>query len=160
VGNESAERKEKARVRAAEWYAANRQLSIQKRKEYHEENRVRDIARSKAYHAANREKVNARRKEHYWVHRDETLIKQRIRSRQRYWEQKAIRESEAPRPKPSHCEVCGGNSGGIVWDHCHVKKQFRGWLCSPCNTALGLVKDNVIVLEKLIKYLKFGGIYG
>jgi hypothetical protein len=150
----SAERKEKARIRSAEWYAVNRQLSIQKRREYHKANRDRDVARSRAYHAANRERVNARRKEHYWAHREESLIKQRIRSRQRYWELKAIRESAAPRPKPDYCEVCSGNSGGIVWDHCHKKGFFRGWLCAACNGALGLVKDDPTILEKLVKYLK------
>jgi len=62
----------------------------------------------------------------------------------------------APRPRPEKCEVCGGygqKRNGITLDHNHVTKKFRGWLCSNCNTALGLVKENPQTLEALIKYI-------
>ena len=43
-----------------------------------------------------------------------------------------------------------------VWaiDHDHDTKEFRGWLCSKCNTALGIFGDTITGLEKAIKYLK------
>lgn len=56
------------------------------------------------------------------------------------------------RPKPSKCEVCG-QERKIVFDHCHKKNVFRGWLCYRCNIALGMVDDDIEVLIKLIKYL-------
>ncbi len=59
----------------------------------------------------------------------------------------------APRPKPKECEICQ-IAGVIVFDHNHKNNKFRGWLCSPCNTVLGFVKDNPMTLEKLAKYLK------
>ena len=39
-------------------------------------------------------------------------------------------------------------------DHCHETGKVRGILCNHCNRALGLVHDNVYVLEKMVKYLK------
>lgn len=39
-------------------------------------------------------------------------------------------------------------------DHCHKTGKIRGLLCSKCNTALGLLKDSIEILEKSIKYLK------
>jgi hypothetical protein len=39
-------------------------------------------------------------------------------------------------------------------DHCHLTGSIRGLLCSNCNRALGLFKDNLLVLESAIKYLK------
>jgi len=64
----------------------------------------------------------------------------------------------APRPKPDRCEVCSelGSSfkKGLQYDHCHKTGKFRGWLCSNCNTALGLTKDSKNILSSLIKYLE------
>ena len=61
-------------------------------------------------------------------------------------------------PKPLQCEVCKalGSSfkKGLQFDHCHKTGEFRGWLCSNCNTSLGLVKEDVKRLEALIKYLQ------
>lgn len=63
----------------------------------------------------------------------------------------------APRPRPERCEACnefGKKRNGITLDHNHKTKKFRGWLCSNCNTALGLVKENPEILKALIKYLE------
>jgi hypothetical protein len=62
----------------------------------------------------------------------------------------------APRPRPKICEVCvkeGTKRNGIVLDHNHTTGKFRGWLCSNCNTAIGLAKENPQILEALVKYL-------
>lgn len=59
----------------------------------------------------------------------------------------------AYKSRPSTCEICGGTTR-IAYDHCHKTGIFRGWLCMKCNTALGLVKDDIILLEKMIDYLK------
>lgn len=58
----------------------------------------------------------------------------------------------AGRPKPEYCECCG-DPGKIVWDHCHNSRLFRGWICEPCNKALGFVRDSPDKLRKLIEYL-------
>jgi DNA gyrase/topoisomerase IV subunit A len=63
------------------------------------------------------------------------------------------RERLAGRPKPETCEVCG-RGGPIVFEHSHKTKAFRGWTCTRCNVALGMVNDDIVVLEKLIVYLK------
>jgi Recombination endonuclease VII len=68
----------------------------------------------------------------------------------------AKRVKEAGRPKPSICELCG-NPGRIVFDHCHASGAFRGWICDPCNQALGLVKDNPELLRKMAAYLERSG---
>lgn len=40
-------------------------------------------------------------------------------------------------------------------DHCHVTGKVRGLLCAPCNTALGLVRENPRTLRHLAIYLEF-----
>jgi hypothetical protein len=47
-----------------------------------------------------------------------------------------------------------GKKVKLVIDHCHVKDEVRGLLCSKCNQGLGLFDDNVEVLQKAIAYLK------
>ena len=39
-------------------------------------------------------------------------------------------------------------------DHNHDTKKVRGLLCNTCNRALGLLKDDEIVLYAAIRYLK------
>lgn len=38
-------------------------------------------------------------------------------------------------------------------DHCHATGKFRGLLCSRCNMAIGLLKDDVCFLQNAIEYL-------
>lgn len=63
------------------------------------------------------------------------------------------RERKAGRPKPETCEVCG-RGGNIVFEHDHKTNKFRGWTCERCNHILGFADDDIVVLEKLIVYLK------
>ena len=56
-------------------------------------------------------------------------------------------------PEGTKCELCN-KTKDIVFDHDHVKNIFRGWLCNPCNRALGVLGDNVEGLIKALNYLK------
>jgi len=56
-------------------------------------------------------------------------------------------------PQASHCQLCGKECNTRL-DHCHITLKFRGWLCQTCNSALGLFRDEIEMLEKAIKYLK------
>jgi Recombination endonuclease VII len=68
----------------------------------------------------------------------------------------AERELLAGRRRPEVCDACGNLPGlkGLHFDHCHTNGWFRGWLCQPCNMALGLLKDDANRLRKLIAYLE------
>jgi hypothetical protein len=62
------------------------------------------------------------------------------------------------------CMICGeaeritnGKSGKIrdmAIDHCHATGRIRALLCSPCNTAIGLLKDDPATLRKAAEYLE------
>ena len=56
------------------------------------------------------------------------------------------------------CAICG-NEGNGKWkrlcvDHCHSTGKVRKLLCHHCNTALGLVGDNISTLQTMIEYLR------
>ena len=53
------------------------------------------------------------------------------------------------------CLICGRNPirGMLFVDHCHETQTFRGAICAKCNTALGMIDDNEIILQRMIRYL-------
>jgi len=60
------------------------------------------------------------------------------------------------------CAICGGHEtvkhqrglvNQLVVDHDHTTKKIRGLLCSNCNRAIGLLKEDVVVLHNAAKYL-------
>lgn len=66
-------------------------------------------------------------------------------------------EIKAGRKQPDQCEICGvfarDFKRGLCYDHDHISGEFRGWICTRCNTTLGLVKENTETLMALIEYI-------
>lgn len=66
--------------------------------------------------------------------------------------------SEIYSKQDGKCAICGIDAKiltrKLCVDHCHNSQNIRGLLCPNCNLLLGKVKDNVIILENAIKYLK------
>lgn len=60
------------------------------------------------------------------------------------------------------CKICKEKDVQFVIDHDHsccnklqgCAKCFRGIICQSCNKGLGNFKDNIMLLEKAITYLK------
>lgn len=50
------------------------------------------------------------------------------------------------------CEICGKEKPLNI-DHCHDSLKVRGMLCTPCNTALGSLRDSKDLLLKAINYI-------
>jgi DNA repair exonuclease SbcCD ATPase subunit len=62
--------------------------------------------------------------------------------------------------KQNHqCYICGvkhtdKHRKRLFIDHNHENGKIRGLLCQSCNTGLGHFRDNPILLEQAINYLK------
>lgn len=57
----------------------------------------------------------------------------------------------------NQCEICGmtpPNGRRLVLDHNHATGEFRGFLCSHCNTAIGLLRDCPSAMAKAIDYVR------
>ena len=52
------------------------------------------------------------------------------------------------------CGICGTQQQQLCLDHDHGSGQYRGFLCAPCNKGIGMLKDDAIILEKAIAYLR------
>lgn len=53
----------------------------------------------------------------------------------------------------SICKIHESEYGTFAVDHCHETNKVRGLLCSACNTALGLLKESITIVDNLKKYL-------
>lgn len=118
-------------------------------------NKDREKALRKAWYDKNKEKVCARLKKN----RQENLHEERLRSRLRRrgmtlkeYQQKMVDQNNC-------CEICHSEFGADAYknsyiDHNHQTGQFRGLLCSQCNTSLGLLKEDESRFEKCIAYLR------
>src|SRR3990167_1332886 len=42
----------------------------------------------------------------------------------------------------------------FVIDHCHVTNTVRGLTCSPCNVAIGMLRDSPDRARKIAEYLE------
>mgnify|MGYP006784045891 CR=1 FL=1 len=67
---------------------------------------------------------------------------------------------EAMASKQGHaCAICrskepGGPGDRFHVDHNHATGKIRGLLCAKCNTAIGLLKEDAIVIQRALNYLK------
>lgn len=56
------------------------------------------------------------------------------------------------------CKICGRGpsklNNKLHIDHCHKTKRIRGLLCHQCNWYLGVIDDNIDILNKIKDYLK------
>jgi len=70
------------------------------------------------------------------------------------------RRMEAIKPRLFFvCPICKkasipGVTANIVIDHDHLTGKAREWICDSCNTGLGRFKDNIVLMEETIEYLK------
>lgn len=53
------------------------------------------------------------------------------------------------------CGICGGRpSSRLHRDHNHANTKPRGLLCIKCNSALGLMRDQTVLLRAAADYLE------
>lgn len=55
------------------------------------------------------------------------------------------------------CEIHPKRKGeGLAVDHCHKTGAIRSLLCIPCNSAIGQLKEDPLIMQNAINYvLKF-----
>jgi hypothetical protein len=114
----------------------------------------RNAAARKRYYEKHLDKARNAAREHQRMRRNSDPEGERRRQAAFRARREQRLAEEAGRPRPAVCDLCRGNNGGIVFDHCHVGGHFRGWLCDRCNKVLGLVKDSPALLKRMARYLE------
>jgi recombination endonuclease VII len=55
------------------------------------------------------------------------------------------------------CPITGSNKHT---DHCHITGRVRGLLCRKCNTGIGMLRDDPMLVQRALTYLQQGGFQG
>lgn len=89
-------------------------------------------------------------------------VKDSIYKRQRAYGLSASQFNAMVKKQKSLCVICKLPAKGkqLHVDHCHTTGKVRGLLCSSCNLALGMFKDNPRLLRRAASYLEKGKVNG
>lgn len=132
---------------------ANPEKIKAEKKRYNIIHAVKHRAKTKAWREANPERhKEANRK---WREQN----KERIRTQNvcRVYNISPERFLELSKKQNGKCAICRmkpTTKRGLHVDHHHETGVVRGLLCSRCNTGIGMLFDNTIMLKRAIRYLR------
>ena len=146
----------------AKYREKNRELLREKNREYRKENPETVKESNKKWRENNRETVNAIQRryiERNLESRKETVKKSKYTHIKRIYGLSKEQFFEMMKNQNDCCAICFVHKEEqfyktLAIDHCHKTGRVRGLLCSNCNTALGLFKDNKDSLQRAIQYLQ------
>lgn len=53
------------------------------------------------------------------------------------------------------CKICDRPSvKALVVDHCHITGRVRGLLCRKCNSGIGMLCDDPVLVASALRYLR------
>lgn len=122
--------------------------------EYYYKNKEKCRARTRKWHAENKEQANRQAKE--WQKKNpeaQKLINEKAKAKSFGLTIEEYRNLKAK----THCEICAEvftKSKHKHIDHCHETNKVRGVLCSKCNLAIGMMRDNPVYLRLTANYLE------
>ena len=129
---------------------------------YKLKNKEKIKEKRKIYLEKNKDKITKQAHEYAMSHRKERYIyniKNKKRKRERELKVKyglSLEEyNNILKLQNGVCAICYGVGGkkGLAVDHCHKTNKIRGLLCSNCNCSIGLLKENIELLDKIKIYL-------
>jgi hypothetical protein len=163
---------EKQRQKSLDYYYENHELCREKQRAYYQRTKDARKIQAKLHREANLEKIKAKQKEYYLENREKRIAQAKAyRNSDPEFNLKrgCRRHSITPEAyrilldqQSGGCAICGDLQTKLNIDHDHsccagkntCGQCVRGLLCSLCNTALGLVRDNPSILRKAADYLE------
>lgn len=146
------EQLERRRAQSKAYYQANR-IGWQKK---YAANRK---AYSRAYYLANKERQAIQRDEHRKSRPDLFAAATARNNQKRRLARHGLTQAELDHLRLTQknvCALCHNPAKGrkdLHIDHDHDTGVVRGLLCSGCNIALGLFKENTLTLTRAVAYL-------
>lgn len=160
--------RERVRANKKAYYEANREHDLAKSKEWRENNRERSKENAKRHYAKHGEKIRERSKEWYEANKEQALEYGRAKKasdKDRYKNYDLMRNygitlddyQQILGGQGGTCAICGEppkKNRRMSVDHCHETGEVRGLLCDHCNRGLGHFRDQTILLQNAISYLR------
>ena len=145
-------------IATAKWRSKNREKASLASKRWREANPEKQAAARKRWEENNLEKRRGYSQKRQEM-RNEESRQWRLKNPGHIYtkyEKRGISRSDIEAKVLSQegkCAICKEIKNLCV-DHCHVTGKFRGMLCSPCNSALGFLKDSFFNLIRAADYIR------
>lgn len=120
--------------------------------EFYKRTKAKDGYQSRCKECSNGEVKTWRN--HNYRHGDPSRVKAKLRHAARQYGLTPERWHALHDAADGKCGICGKETHDLCIDHDHQTGEIRGLLCDPCNTGLGLFKDNPVILRAAIRYLR------
>ncbi len=140
---------EKQRAYMKTYYRKNREAMLAQCAEWRGRNREHHLALAREYHHKNRD-VILPKKRAYWNGNKELMALRRRAGKYGLAPEKFLAMLDA---QNGCCVICLEYLDKPVVDHCHETGKVRALLCSPCNTAIGLLKECPVRMRSAIDYV-------
>lgn len=128
--------KEKAQECTKNWKRKNKEHLKISRRNYREKNKNKENKARNNWRATHKDRVKS------------TLLKRNYGISLNQFNKILIHQK-------NHCAICSEFFVKTPHvDHNHKTGKIRGLLCSRCNLAIGFTRDNIVILENAIKYLR------
>jgi hypothetical protein len=118
-------------------------------------------AKSKRFRDGHREAIAEYQRRYFAEEidrRPDHVKKRRLRNQLRKYGLTPEQFAEMLEAQDGRCAICGDTQATTKKrfhvDHCHATGRVRGLLCSRCNPAIGLFKEDPDILNKAIAYLQ------
>ena len=121
---------------------------------------------NKQYQARNRERLLKQKLEWYYSNKVHVRNHRRKMDRKRWYGLEHDDYLKMLEKQNNVCAICckpesvvnpSGETKPLSVDHDHATGKVRGLLCSACNQAIGLFKDDIKTLQSAILYLEEDG---
>lgn len=105
----------------------------------------------KLWDAAHKEKIRQYSK----TYNEKTKESRRIKSLQKRYGLSIEQYNLLLVAQNNGCAICGStnNNRPLFVDHNHTTGELRALLCSTCNSALGMLNENVELILKMVDYI-------
>jgi diketogulonate reductase-like aldo/keto reductase len=113
--------------------------------------------REARYYRANLEKVKARHKKWREDNPDKVMtnnLKRYGLTYDEYWHMAATQGNMCAVCKKVETVQVKGKVARLGVDHNHTTGTVRKLLCARCNTVIGLVEEDVLLLESMVAYIR------
>ena len=124
--------------------------------DYYQKHRKRILAANEKWRQRNHEKKVAQNRDYYQKNRDQIILRRRLRRHD-------LTEAAFDQlwtGQNGQCAICfcemtkeSHRATSMHIDHCHESGEVRGLLCALCNCAIGMMRDDVVILRAAIQYL-------
>lgn len=138
------------------------------RKQYYQKNREKILKEKQQYFIMNKEEIRIRKNLWHKTFREKYPEKYKERVKIQYQRRKKQLKEYKLKTKygltfddinkmlleqNNLCKICLNILTKPNVDHCHITGKVRGLLCGNCNTAIGLMKEDLSILNRAHMYL-------